>query len=1254
MSRPRRRGATPRAAAAEAARRAARPLIRLRQDLPVVARREEFATLLGAHQVVIVAGETGSGKSTQLAQICLELGRGVTGLIAHTQPRRLAARALAARIAEEMQQPVGRTVGYRVRFADAVADETRLVLLTDGLLLAELAGDRRLERYDTILIDEAHERSLNVDLLLGVLRGLLAERADLKVIVMSATMDVERISGFFGGAPVLTVGGRAHPVELRYQEPAAGEEEPDLPAAVLEAFRGIEADPGAAGPGDTLVFLPGEREIAEVAETLERELAGEVEILPLYSRLSWERQSRVFSPGPRRRIVLATNVAETSVTVPRIRAVIDAGLARISRYSVRNRLQRLPIEKISRASAEQRKGRCGRLGPGVCVRLYSQEDFEARPAFTEPEILRTNLAALLLRLAADGLGPAESFPFVDPPESRALGDGYRLLQELGALDADRGITRNGRQMARLPLDPRLARALIESRRFGAEAEVCAIAAGLSVADVRSGESPESDPEGERFGDGKSQFMELLAIWRGYRRARGGTRGALRRWCRERRLSAFRLGEWEDVHAQLISRAAEAGIDSRAGNASYAAIHRSLLAGFATMVGLRGEEGVYAGPRGVRFRLFPGSGPARRRPRWVMATSIVETSRIYARGVAEIDPSWIETAAAHLIKIDHLEPDWDESREEVVARRVSSLYGLVIAHRRVNYGPVAPEQARRIFAREALVHGRLGRRPPWLLANDRALAEARRVEDRLRMRGLVIEAEGLVDFYDQRLPRQVSSTATLEHFLRRLEQGQLRTLALDEHSLFIRPPDPAVLAALPTVVRVAGLQVPVDYRFEPGSEADGATLRLPAVALPLASQAELSAAIPALVRPRIEALLRSLPKELRRGLIPIPATAGRFLEELGPRAADRRSLAAWLQRRAAIPPGEVRFELPEPDAHLEPQIEVVEDGRPLARGRDLARLRAAAAARARATLEDAAALAHPEPWRRFELEELADTERITIAARSEGDAWGAIELPVALAEGPDGVRVRYAWSAEEAAILHRQGAIRLAADLLQAEARSAGRRIAADARLVLAASAFVSGEILLDRLWRAAVREACFDDGPAPRRRSEFAAAIERGRAGLQAALESRTAQAAGWFAQARAIRRLLEPLRRGPLRSQVSEEDEHLARLLEDGLADPPSPWLLRIDRYLRAAERRWQRLGQRGQEPDQASEALLPFDRRLESLRARALAEDRHPAALDEFRWWLEEFRISLYAQELRTLGPVSAARLEARAAEIEAWFRR
>jgi ATP-dependent helicase HrpA len=1223
-------------------------------DLPIFGRRGDILEALERHQVLIVAGDTGSGKSTQLPQYCLELGRGPGrgrgGVIAHTQPRRLAARSLAARIAEELAEPVGRTVGFRVRFADQVSEATRLVLMTDGLLLAELNSDPDLRRYDTVIVDEAHERSLNVDLLFGVIKRLLPRRPDLKVIITSATLAVERVARFFDDAPIITVSGRGHPIEVRYAAPPEDADDPDLPAAVLGAYLDIATTPGPIGSGDVLVFLPGEREIRDVADLLERELER-VEVLPLFSRLSWEQQSKIFKRGPRQRVVLATNVAETSITVPGIRAVIDSGLARISRYSPRNRLQRLPIEPVSRASSEQRKGRCGRIGAGLCVRLYSLEDFEARPEFTEPEVLRTNLAALLLRLAADGLGEAETFPFLDPPESRALTDGYRLLQELEALDGERRITSRGRAMARLPLDPRLARALLESRRYRAESELLALVAGLSVPDVRistvKDESGEDDPAAA-FDDPRSEFSGLVRLWRSYRKARQGPRRELRRWCKERRLSLLRLSEWDDVYAQVVDRAAEINIVPQARAASYAAVHRSLLAGFCANVGVRGEEGEYLGTRGVRFHIFPGSPLRRRKPKWVMAAYIVETSRVYARRVAEVEPSWIEAAARHLLKHEYLEPDWDETREQVIARERITFLGLTLsANRIVNYGPIAPEESRLIFAREALVYRRLSRRPAWLETNDAAIRDAELLEERLRVRDLVEPAEHFVDFYAGALPRQVSSAAALEHLTRNLSDPQRQALTLRPEQIFARAPEQELLAQFPQTTAIGAMSIPVDYRFAPGAADDGATLRVPLPALPTLTRAAVDRAIPGLIEPRVSALLRSLPKEARRSLIPMGAAAQEYLAQGLPRA-DAQTLRAWVTEVRGVPESLAQFDLTQVPPHLEPRVLVVSRGRELGAGNDLEELRRQFALEARRELDERARAAYPGVWRRFEAEELPETRALELDE-------GPLLVHPALARAGGGLEVRYEWSAAEASRSFAEGALALARLMLDRQSRDLEKRIGGNAQLLLSAVPYFTRDALIDTLLDLVFRRACFADGEPPRNRAAFEAALEGGRSELHASLEEILAAAAGWFALARDVRRLLDDPRARALAEPAQEARAHLARVLDAAfLRSLPADWLRQIPRWLRGEERRWQRALARGAESASVLTSLNEWTTRHERLADETAAELRHPPELDELRLWIEEYRVSLYAQDLRTVGPVSAARLAERAAALEDWLAR
>ena len=1245
-----------------ARRAAARAALQLQfkhdPELPITAQRETILTALADRQVLIVAGDTGSGKSTQLPQYCLELGRGTAGLIAHTQPRRLAARALAARVAEELGQSVGRSVGYRVRFADQVSDATRLVLMTDGLLLAELASDPMLRRYDTVIVDEAHERTLNVDLLLGVLKRLLPRRPELKLIVTSATLDVERVSRFFDDAPIITVSGRSYPIEVRYRQSEESEEDPDLPLTVLEAYQEIATEPGEIGNGDILVFLPGEREIRDVGELLERELGTRIEVLSLYSRLSWEQQSKIFQRGSRQRIVLSTNVAETSITVPGIRAVIDSGLARISRYSVRNRLQRLPIEAVSRASADQRKGRCGRLAAGLCMRLYSQEDFEQRAAFTEPEILRTNLAALLLRLAADGLGQAEDFPFIDAPDSRALNDGYRLLQELQALEEDRRITRRGRAMARLPLDPRLSRALLESKRFHAEGELLAIVSGLSVPDARLGEAP---PEGAVFDDSKSEFSALLKLWRAYRAARAGPRRELRRWCKEQHLSVLRLSEWDDVYTQVVDRARELGLVAQGVKASYTGVHRSLLAGFCTMVGTRGEDGAYLGTRGVHFHIFPGSPLARRRPRWVMAASIVETSRVFARRVAEVEPMWIESAAAHLVKREYLEPDWDEAREQVVARERIGFLGLILsAGRLVNYGPIAPEESRRIFSREALVYQRLKQRPDWLLANDAAVRQAQQMEERLRTRDLVHAAESFVEFYDTHLPRQVSSAATLEHFNRHLTPQQRAALTLDPSHIFARQPQSDALAQFPENTRIEALTVPVEYHFAPGETEDGANLKVPLLALPSLTRAAIDAAIPGLAAPRIEALLRSLPKDARRSLIPVAETAAAFLADAQGAtnsqgatntqgvSADSMHLKAWLKERRGIPESLLRFDFSAVPVHLTPQLTVIQDGREIARGTELERLRRECAAACRAELERRARAAHLGSWRRFELDQLPEVQPLAL---EEGAIW---VFPT-LEQRKSGLHVQYEWSAEEAQRTWRDGAVRLARVILERQSRDLAKSIGSSVALLLSASPYLDSDALIDALLQLTFRGACFAEAEPPRTRLEFEDAVDKGRERLYPSLEQMSAMIQGWFKEAAEVRQALNDSRVRLLADAAEETRRHLQRLLHVATINTaPMDWLRQVPRYLKAEQRRWQRNAVRGSESSQIARELEQWSARHEELEKRLAAELRWTPKLTELRFWIEEYRVSLYAQELKTLGPVSAARLSVRAAEIESWLGR
>ncbi|MCU0266761.1 MAG: ATP-dependent RNA helicase HrpA, partial [Actinomycetia bacterium] len=882
------------AEARAAARRAAVPPVTYPPDLPVTQRRADLLAAVRDHQVVVVAGETGSGKTTQLPKICLELGRGVRGMIGHTQPRRLAARTVAARVAEELGVPLGGPVGYAVRFTDRVGDTTLVKLMTDGILLAELPRDRDLLRYDTVIIDEAHERSLNVDFLLGYLRRLLPRRPDLKVVITSATIDPGRFAAHFGGAPVVEVSGRAYPVEVRYRPlvPDADGVAPDQVGAICAAVDELAAEPA----GDVLVFLSGEREIRDTADALRALDLPRTEVLPLYARLPLAEQHRVFEPHTGRRIVVATNVAETSLTVPGVRYVVDPGTVRISRYSHRTKVQRLPIEPVSQASAQQRAGRCGRVAPGVCLRLYAEEDLLSRPAFTDPEILRTNLAAVLLQMAALGLGDLESFPFLDPPDRRGVADGLRLLHELGAIDevptgapsgATRRLTPVGRLLARLPVDPRLGRILVAADAEGALAEALVVVAFLAVPDPR--ERPHdrraaADQAHARFADPDSDAVAVLRLWEHLReQQRVLSSSQFRRLCRQEFLSHQRVREWQDVRGQLRAICREVGLTTNDSPAGRDQVHRALLAGLLSHVGRYDpERRDYLGARGTRFTLAPGTPLARRPPRWVVAAELVETHRLRARTVMRVDPAWVERLAAHLVHRAVGEPRWDADRAQVVADETVTLYGIpLVSGRTVGYARVDPVAAHEMFLRHALVEGDWATQHGFVAENARRLAAAAELEDRLRRRDLVVDDETLLAFFADRVPADVVSGAHFDRWWKRARRETPDLLTFPESLLRVAEPAPTTVAAYPDRTRQDDVLLPLSYRFEPGTAADGVTVDVPLAVLNRVRADELVAPVPGLRQELVTALVRALPKPLRRMFVPAPDTARAVLERLGP-------------------------------------------------------------------------------------------------------------------------------------------------------------------------------------------------------------------------------------------------------------------------------------------------------------------------------------------------------------------------------------
>ena len=853
--------------------------------------------------MVVVCGETGSGKTTQLPKICLELGRGVAGIIGHTQPRRLAARTLAARIASELDTEVGSAVGYKIRFTDRVSEATYVKLMTDGILLAETQGDRFLEQYDTIIIDEAHERSINIDFLLGYLKRLLPKRPDLKVIVTSATIDPERFAAHFDGAPIIEVSGRVYPVEMRYRPPAMGSsrgrrrrsrrsDDAALLSSLLDAVR--ELPPGS---GDVLVFLPGEQSIREAADALRKSHAEKTEILPLYARLSAGEQARVFRPHAGRRIVLATNVAETSLTVPGVRYVVDTGLARVSRYDTRRKVQRLPIEKISQASAQQRTGRAGRTSAGVAIRLYSEDDFASRPAFTPPEIVRTNLASVILQMAALGLGAIEEFPFVEPPGTRAIRDGAATLFELGALDEEHRLTRVGRELARLPVDPRVGRIILGGRDHGCLQEILVIAAALSVQDPRyrpHDAKEKADQAHRRFQSESSDFVSYLKLWDAFQEEAGRVGSSkLRAFCEAHFLSFLRMREWQDVHRQLHQLVRGMGFPLKSARGDDAALHRALLTGYLGNVAMKLDEKLYVGAHNVKMNVFPGSTLFKKRPAFIMAAEIVETGRLYARTVSTIEPEWIEPLAEHLLERRYFEPHWDKSRGQVVGFEKVTLYGLpIVQRRRIDFARIDAEAAREIFIREALIAGEIRTPGAFLRHNREIVASIEALADRARRRDLLVDEQAVYAFYDRALPADVWSAARFEAWRKKNEKSHPRALYLSRDDVLVGDAAAVTEGHFPDALTAGGLRLPLTYRFEPGHEEDGITVTVPLAALGELDAAPFEWLVPGLLVEKATALLESLPKAIRKNFVPVREMAERFARETKGRATESHPPKRW--------------------------------------------------------------------------------------------------------------------------------------------------------------------------------------------------------------------------------------------------------------------------------------------------------------------------------------------------------------------------
>ncbi|MFI9270184.1 ATP-dependent RNA helicase HrpA [Kitasatospora sp. NPDC052896] len=1241
-------------------RRAAVPEISYPAELPVSQKKDEILAAIRDHQVVIVAGETGSGKTTQIPKICLELGRGVRGLVGHTQPRRIAARTVAERVAEELRSPLGEAVGWKVRFTDQVGQDTLVKLMTDGILLAEIQTDRELRQYDTLIIDEAHERSLNIDFILGYVKQLLPRRPDLKVVITSATIDPERFARHFGDAPIVEVSGRTYPVEVRYRPLLDESEDPesdeldrdrDQIQAICEAAQELQAE----GPGDILVFLSGEREIRDTADALNKLNLRFTEVLPLYARLSSAEQHKVFQRSSNRRIVLATNVAETSLTVPGIKYVIDPGTARISRYSHRTKVQRLPIEAISQASANQRKGRCGRTSDGICIRLYSEEDFLARPEFTDAEILRTNLASVILQMTAAGLGDIAAFPFLDPPDSRNIKDGVNLLHELGALDpAEKDVRKRltplGRKLAQLPVDPRLARMVLEADRNGCVRDVMVIAAALSIQDPRERPTEKrqaADERHRRFGSETSDFLSYLSMWRYVReQQRELSSSAFRRMCKAEFLNYLRIREWQDIYTQLRTVAKQLGVTVTEPHPDAEPdadrIHQSLLSGLLSHLGLYDvEKREYGGARGARFAVFPGSGLFKKPPRWVMSAELVETSRLWARINAKIEPEWVEPLAGHLIKRTYSEPHWEKKAGAVLAYERVTLYGMpIVAQRKVNYGRIDVELCRELFIRNALVEGDWETHHDFFAANRRMLGEVEELENRARRRDILVDDQTLFDFYDARLPEDVVSARHFDAWWKKARHDQPDLLNFEKSMLINDAADGITEADYPDHWQQGKLRFKLTYQFEPGSDADGVTVHIPLPVLNQVTAEGFDWQIPGLRAELVTAYIRALPKAVRRNFVPAPDYARAALREVTDRQEPLLpTLERILHRMSGVPiPPEAWDDERVPD-HLKVTFRVVDGKRKLAESKDLEDLRLKLKPKLKETLSSAASGRGIEQTGLTAWPASLPVLQRTFEQRSRGHSLRAYP---ALVDERESVAIRLFDTPEAQQQAMWDGTRRLLLLLTNSPAKSIQGRLGNQAKLALSYNPHGSIPALFEDIVAcAADRLMTLAGGPAWDEPA-FGKLFDKVRADLYELSADTTIKTAGALIAFHRASTRLKTVSSPVLLSAVNDIKLHLTSLVHPGFVTD-SGWqrLPDLKRYLLAVDRRLEALPNHPQRDLQQLLKVQEVQRAYGELLAAVPAGRQPSAELRQIRWMIEELRVSFFAQSLGTPSPVSEKRI-------------
>lgn len=1238
-----------------AARRKSLPKLQFPDELPVSHKLEDIAAALDKHQVVVICGETGSGKSTQLPKLMLELGRGTRGMIAHTQPRRVAARSIARRLSEELGTEMGQEVGFKIRFKDQVSDKSYIKVLTDGMLLAEVQGDRFLDQYDTIIIDEAHERSLNIDFLLGYLKQLLPKRPDLKVIITSATIDPESFSQHFEDAPIIHVSGRTYPVETRYRPLVTDdpdEADRDMTQGILEAVN----ECWKTGPGDILIFLSGEREIRETAEALRKRYSGQsakgVEILPLFSRLSASDQDRVFNPGHHRRIVLATNVAETSLTVPRISFVIDPGQARISRYSARSKVQRLPIEKISQASANQRKGRCGRISNGVCVRLYSEEDFEQRPEFTDPEIHRTNLASVILQMQLLGLGDIEQFPFLMPPDERYVSDGYRILHEIGAVDEHRRITKLGREIARLPVDPRLGRVLLAAREINCLKEIMTIVAVMAIQDPRERpmeKAQAADQAHAEFNDDNSDFLAFINLWNAWQEVQQDRSGnQARKWCKQNFLAYMRMREWQDIRRQLAGHFRAENTKINEADSDYSEIHRALLHGFISQIGLRDEAGWYEGARGLKFKVFPGSALFKGAkkgggPKWIVAGEVVETGQMWARKVARVEPAWLEEAGAHLLKQEFFEPHWEAASGRVAAFEKLTLYGLpIVPKRRVNYGPKDKATARTLFIREGLVRHTLEGKYPFLDHNYALTEEAEDLEARVRRRDILVEESALEALYHERVPDKIYDGISFAKWYRRNRDEAEKLLRFSKEDVLARSPDDVSADLYPETLVMNGIPMPVEYSFDPTGEADGVTLDVPVELVGQVDKARLEWLVPGYLEEKITAMIRALPKSLRRNFVPAPDFARAAAESMEFGKGDlAEQLAHHLTRMTGNPVDADVFRGLELPRHLVMKLRLRSaDGKVIDSGEKISELQQRHAGRATMVMRNLKSDDWPEQhgtdWIFGDRHQVLEIDRGGIQVK----AYPALE------DRENSVASVLSATAEQAEQETRGAVLKLLSFTQKDVLKFARKNIDGIDAMCLRFKPIASCESLREDIVQAALASVAGEAAAGVRSAAQFRELGEHVAGALQSEINAMAAVVEKILEAHHAVAKQLTGNIDPRLLAAATDIKTQLRGLVHEGFVSAtPRHWLAEIPRYLQAIDKRIERLQQNPTRDKGLQQQVRAQQERLESLLEDSEKGHRmlhRSPALRQYRWLLEEFRVSVFAQELGTRHKVSEKRLD------------